>query len=62
MHGRILTCTKLTLKVGYDFKSYLFKQISTELCNVPGTGGNPMCNMGLHMAEQGKRDRCSVPL
>lgn len=58
MHEGILTCTKLALKIGYDFKSYLFKHISVELCNVPGLMASQSLHWSLefHMLEKGKRD------
>lgn len=63
MHGRMLTYTKSALKIGYDFESYLFKQISIELCNVPGTGGILKSSTVLEITH-GRlgKERCSMPL
>lgn len=58
MHEGILTCTKLALEIGYDFKSYLFEQISVELCIVPGLMASQSLHWSweLHLVEKGKRD------
>ena len=62
MHGGILTCTKLALKIEYDFKWYLFKQIFIELCNVPGTGGISESSLVLGVAHGiTEEEKCSMP-
>lgn len=58
MHGGILTCTKLALKIGYDFKSYLFLKclLKSAMCQALVASQSLHWSLELHMAEQRKRN------